>query len=63
MKYCRVVRIGDEENVLMRAGIPDTELSNFLKHFNSPPFKVQVREHTEKDTEEFWKDVKGGIVL
>ena len=47
----------------MEAGIPDSELQNFLDHFNKDGYKVQYRERTEKDSEEFWKDVKGGVIL
>ncbi len=63
MKKCRVVKIENEKETLFEAGIPDSELQNFLDHFNKDGYKVQYREHTEKDSEEFWKDVKGGIIL
>ena len=63
MKQCRVVKIGKENETLIEAGIPDSELQNFLDHFDKDGYKVQTREHTEKDTTEFWKDVKGGIIL
>ncbi len=62
MKQCRVIRI-DTNEVMIEAGIPDSDFANFLKSFNNPPFKVEFREHTEKDTKEFWKDVKGGTIL
>jgi len=47
----------------MEAGIPDSELPNFLENFDKDGYKVQVREHTEKDTEDFWKDVTSGTIL
>jgi len=62
MKQCRVIKIENGE-VMIEAGIPDFHLAYFIKTFDGDGYKVQVREHTEKDTEEFWKDVKGGIVF
>jgi len=57
MKHCRVVKIGEEDEPLIEADIPDSELDNFLSHFNKDGYKVQSRESTERDMKNFWSDV------
>lgn len=63
MKFCRVVNKDNESETLIAAIIPDSELSNFLTHFDTGDHKVKYREATQEDLKEYGSDVTGATIL